>query len=283
MNASLNLSQIGGNRISSHSAFTTTPINFIHRMESDKSPNWNPQGSQVEIFDRDTYHNGPLTRNVEKLLDVPEDSDLLFSSNGENFISEGDGDSVEETLLSARIHVPVVEYGKSRLIQIRQSSCYLIYSTVTCLACICLFVWNLLRAYQHSWDVPTWRNHRWEEVCEVVLGVVIILEILATFTLAGWKEVCNDWELIFDAVVLVLTSLTLIFGLCHIISGGETFEMNLPLIIIRMIMQPIRLVYSCFGVRLAQGLNETNDIQMPEHDFEEFTVPRGTSKELPVF
>lgn len=119
---------------------------------------------------------------------------------------------------------------------------YLLY----CLACFAvtafLLAWNLVKGVQNNWNLPQWKHHRWEEALEVGIGVLIVAETLLTMRVLGLRAFFSSLWCIFDLAVALLTVVSVCYGLEHLGRKGEICEANVPLLMLRFVLQPARVL-----------------------------------------
>lgn len=174
------------------------------------------------------------------------------------------------------------EQSRQTLLRWRQSNCYIFYCCFCFVLTLFLFIWNFYRAHLNGWSIPQWRHHLWEEYLEILLSIIILSEIAISMSLIGCKDFFNDCEFIFGFFVMTMTLVTIAFALFNIVGGGTLFEFNLPFLIIRFILQPMRLCYTLMHIRDAHQMHDIDDILMPEDDeLREFYSKRES--ELPVY
>ncbi|CAK9000659.1 unnamed protein product [Durusdinium trenchii] len=134
------------------------------------------------------------------------------------------------------------EQARHAILSWRLKRPYLIYSLACATVMFGLLVWNIVKGIQNNWNLPQWKHHRWEEVLEVTIGLVIVLEVLLTLRVLGVRDfLANPW-CVFDATVAVLTVVSTGYGLEHLGRQGEICEAQLPLLFLRFVLQPARLL-----------------------------------------
>mmetsp|Transcript_96919 Transcript_96919/g.312935 ORF Transcript_96919/g.312935 Transcript_96919/m.312935 type:complete len:257 (+) Transcript_96919:80-850(+) len=143
---------------------------------------------------------------------------------------------------SARSRISRTERARHAILAWRLERPYLLY----CLACFIvtsfLLCWNLAKGMQNHWNLPQWQHHRWEEATEVGIGVLIVAETLLTMRVLGLRAFfCSAW-CIFDFVVALLTIVSICYGLEHLGLNGEICEANVPLLMLRFVLQPARVL-----------------------------------------
>jgi len=252
-----------------------------------------PGGSNVERPNSDrgqlkviSTRSGKLSANIDPDLRSPlTQNEASHSSRGGprhrgldgeyDYMQDYDGDGPSGRIL-------VAEQSRQTLLQWRQSNCYIFYCCFCFVLTIFLFVWNIYRAHMQGWNIPKWRHHLWEEYLEILLSLIILSELAISMWLIGCKDFFQDCELIFGFFVMAMTLVTIAFALFHIIAGGAIFELELPFLIIRFILQPLRLWYTLTHIRDAHQMHEIDDIQMPlDDEGREFYSKRES--ELPVY
>eukprot|EP00405_Crypthecodinium_cohnii_P059362 CAMPEP_0206634594 /NCGR_PEP_ID=MMETSP0325_2-20121206/70123_1 /ASSEMBLY_ACC=CAM_ASM_000347 /TAXON_ID=2866 /ORGANISM="Crypthecodinium cohnii, Strain Seligo" /LENGTH=139 /DNA_ID=CAMNT_0054160397 /DNA_START=69 /DNA_END=489 /DNA_ORIENTATION=+ len=105
-----------------------------------------------------------------------------------------------------------------------------------------------MRGLENHWNLPQWKHHPAEEVVELAIGTCIVLETL--FTMA-------------DAL---LTVVSMGFGLRHLGRKGEVAEADVPLLLIRFILQPSRVVALGYSTWRTQQIQ--NNVRELRVDFD---------------
>ncbi|CAJ1397239.1 unnamed protein product [Effrenium voratum] len=119
---------------------------------------------------------------------------------------------------------------------------YLIYSLACAALMLLLLVWNVVKGVQNNWNLPQWKHHRWEEYLEVGIGIVIVLEVVLTLRLLGARDFFANGWCVFDFIVALLAVISTCYGLEHLGRQGEICEAQLPLLFVRFVLQPARLL-----------------------------------------
>ncbi|CAK0900418.1 unnamed protein product, partial [Prorocentrum cordatum] len=152
---------------------------------------------------------------------------------------------------------------------------YLIYCTVCAGVQAWLLAWNLIKGVQNHWNLPQWKHHRWEEVTEVTIGVLIVSETLLTLRVVGIRDFfCNCW-CVFDLLVAALTVVSVGYALEHVGRHGNIAEANVPLLMLRFVLQPARVfaaVASTWRTRRMQ--NHVDELRV---DFDSLPVDGYTA------
>merc|ERR1712048_1214805 len=125
--------------------------------------------------------------------------------------------------------------------------------------------WNLSKGVQNHWNLPQWKHHRWEEALEVGIGVLIVAETLLTMRVLGVRTFfCSCW-CVFDFVVTVLTLVSIGYGLKHLGRKGEITEADVPLLMLRFVLQPARVLAAVAGTYRAHNMQ--NSVEELRVDF----------------
>lgn len=143
-----------------------------------------------------------------------------------------------------RRHASITHTERARhaILSFRLRWPYLIYCVVIFVFTLFLFCWNVVKGMENNWNLPQWKHHPWEEVMEVLIGACMTIETFITLRLLGVKTFFrNSWHT-FDFVVMMLTILSILYGLEHLGRRGEICEADVPLLMIRFILQPIRVM-----------------------------------------
>jgi len=142
----------------------------------------------------------------------------------------------------ARSRISRTERARHAILAWRLERPYLLY----CLACFgvtaFLLSWNLAKGVQNHWNFPQWKHHRWEELLEVGIGVLMVAETLLTMRVLGLRAFFSSGWCIFDFIVALLTIVSVCYGLEHLGTRGEICEANVPLLMLRFVLQPARVL-----------------------------------------
>ncbi|CAK0900420.1 unnamed protein product [Prorocentrum cordatum] len=115
----------------------------------------------------------------------------------------------------------------------------------------------------------------WEEVTEVTIGVLIVSETLLTLRVVGIRDFfCNCW-CVFDLLVAALTVVSVGYALEHVGRHGNIAEANVPLLMLRFVLQPARVfaaVASTWRTRRMQ--NHVDELRV---DFDSLPVDGYTA------
>merc|ERR1712084_192860 len=82
---------------------------------------------------------------------------------------------------------------------------------------------------------------------EVTIGAAIVVETSITMRILGVRTFFASCWCIFDFSVAVLTAISIGYGLKHIGSRGEIVEADVPLLLIRFVLQPSRVLAAILG------------------------------------
>lgn len=119
---------------------------------------------------------------------------------------------------------------------------YLLYCLAVAATTAFLLLWNLIKGVQNEWNLPMWKHHRWEEVLEVSIGVLIVTETVVTLGMLGCRVFFSSCWCVFDFCVALLTIVSIAYGLEHLGRQGEICEANVPLLLSRFVLQPARVL-----------------------------------------
>lgn len=150
---------------------------------------------------------------------------------------------------------------------------YLVYTFIFSTLTAYLLLWNLLKAAQNGWNIPQWKHHRWEEWLEVTIGAGIVVETCLTLYVLGVRSFFSSWWCIFDFTVALLTVVSISYGLVHLGRKGEVCEANMPLLLVRFVLQPVRVLTVCRST--CQTRNIQNQVDSMVVDFD--SIPAGHS------
>merc|ERR1712232_792847 len=124
---------------------------------------------------------------------------------------------------------------------------YLIYCVACAGVAAFLLAWNLWKGMQNNWNLPQWKHHRWEEAMEVTIGASMVVETTITMRILGVRTFFASCWCVFDFVVALLTAISIGYGLKHLGSEGEIVEADVPLLLIRFVLQPSRVLTAVLG------------------------------------
>lgn len=196
-----------------------------------------PADSSGELCRAEDQSNGPAdARDAHWLLRLGNHG---VSANGTHRRARVSGnDRTRHAILAWRLERP-----------------YLAYSASCAMVTAGLLAWNLVKGVQNGWDLPQWKHHRWEEVTEVTIGVIIVVETLLTMRVLGLRAFLSNYWCLLDLGVAVLTIVSIGYGLVHLGRRGELCEASVPLLLLRFVLQPARVV------ALAAGAVRTRQMQ----------------------
>lgn len=115
---------------------------------------------------------------------------------------------------------------------------------------------------QNNWNLPQWKHHFWEEVLEVTLGACMVLETLLTLWVLGFKPFFRNCWCIFDFMVMLATAVSIGWGLEHIGRKGEITEADVPLLCLRFVLQPARIIAVCMSARRTREMQKVDELQV---------------------
>jgi len=160
----------------------------------------------------------------------------------------------------ARKRISSSERARHAILDLRLRRPYLLYCLAVSGATSFLLVWNLIKGVQNQWNLPMWKHHRWEEVLEILIGVLIVIETTVTLKMLGCRSFFGNRWCIFDFCVTLLTTLSIAYGLKHLGRKGEIVEADMPLLMVRFVLQPTRVllmaVNSYRAQRMQAGVDE---------------------------
>jgi len=191
-------------------------------------------------------------------------------SSGNWLLRIGAGQSTSSS--SAR-RITSKERARHAILSWRLERPYLLY----CLACASvtafLLAWNVVKGVQNSWNLPQWKHHRWEEALEVGIGVLIFAETMLTMRVLGARDFFSNGWCIFDFCVAALTVVSIGYGLEHLGRKGEICEANIPLLTLRFVLQPARvLAVAASTYRTRQMQNQVDELRV---DFGSLELQEG--------
>mmetsp|Transcript_34197 Transcript_34197/g.72813 ORF Transcript_34197/g.72813 Transcript_34197/m.72813 type:complete len:292 (+) Transcript_34197:349-1224(+) len=156
--------------------------------------------------------------------------------------------------------------GRHAILAFRLTRPYLIYCFVVSASTCWLLVWNVMRGLENHWNLPQWKHHPAEEVVELAIGTCIVLETLFTMAALGLRAFCTSLWCLFDLLVALLTVVSMGFGLRHLGRKGEVAEADVPLLLIRFILQPSRVVALGYSTWRTQQIQ--NNVRELRVDFD---------------
>lgn len=140
---------------------------------------------------------------------------------------------------------------------------YLVYCLCCSTATAFLLGWNVFKGVKNNWNLPQWKHHKWEEAMEVSIGVFIVAETLLTIRVVGLRAFFHSWWFVFDFGVALLTVVSIFYGLKHLGREGELCEADLPLLLLRFVLQPSRALAACVGTyRTHHMQNQVDELQV---------------------
>jgi len=154
------------------------------------------------------------------------------------------------------------EWARHRILKWRLKRPYLLYCLCCSAATLGLLAWNLTKGMQHNWDLPQWKHNRWEEVLEVMLGAGMVIETLLTLWVLGVRDFFRSCWCIFDFVVMLITVLSITWGLIHIGRMGEIAEADVPLLCLRFVAQPLRVMAVCMSASRTHEMQQVDELQV---------------------
>eukprot|EP00927_Polykrikos_kofoidii_P084224 TRINITY_DN8820_c0_g1_i2.p1 TRINITY_DN8820_c0_g1~~TRINITY_DN8820_c0_g1_i2.p1 ORF type:complete len:249 (-),score=32.07 TRINITY_DN8820_c0_g1_i2:73-819(-) len=155
------------------------------------------------------------------------------------------------------------ERARHAILSWRLKRPYLVY----CFGCagltLFLLVWNLVKGVQNDWNLPQWKHHFWEEALEVSIGVLIVVETMITMRVIGLRAFVGSCWCLFDLAVALLTAVSICYGLKHLGRRGEICEADVPLLLMRFILQPARVLAALASTyRTRQMQSEVDELRV---------------------
>lgn len=161
--------------------------------------------------------------------------------------------------------VPCHERVRHALLSARLQKAYVIYCV------FCFFLSSLIcgsslarAAGTSAWnDVSSHRWESWETMLEIGIGLVVCVETLCTLWLTGPREFFRDAWCVFDIGVVALTMMSwvLLFTRSAVISSETFLQLDMPLLILRFILQPCRMLATASMARRVRKMQQnTMDI-----------------------
>lgn len=155
-------------------------------------------------------------------------------------------------------HISVAEQAKTAVLAWRLQPSYLIYCFVLSTLTGILVFWNFFK-FARNHHLPEWQHHVFEELLEVIIGGCMIVETMMTIPMLGVREFFASAWCIFDLLLAVLTAISIGYGMHHLGRRGEVVEANVPLLMLRFVLQPVRAVVICWGASRAREMQRGAD------------------------
>lgn len=130
------------------------------------------------------------------------------------------------------------------LLRWRLRRCYMVYSMVLCSLCLLLFGSTVRSLVSLHGKGHRWSDHAfstWETMLEVGVGVALVIEIFIHCSIVGARVWCQSCVNASDTVFAVLTVASWLMMLSRPRLSGF---LDMPLLAIRFILQPCRVVAS---------------------------------------
>ena len=134
---------------------------------------------------------------------------------------------------------------------------YLVYCCVLGIVSLLLLAFHVYQGLQTDWDIGDYEVHWVAEVCEIAIGVVLVLETFVTLAMLGWRAFWTSRWCRFDLLVSLLTLLSFACMFVVVESGATLGEnsvidgverwVEMPLLIARFALQPMRLMQRSSG------------------------------------
>merc|ERR1712157_306063 len=98
---------------------------------------------------------------------------------------------------------------------------------------------------------------------EVTIGASMIVETCMTVRIVGCHHFCTSAWGVLDIGLGVLAAISLGYGLKHVGTGAEICESDVPLLLARFALQPLRVFFSLAGTyRIQQMQTELCELQV---------------------
>mmetsp|Transcript_12195 Transcript_12195/g.28639 ORF Transcript_12195/g.28639 Transcript_12195/m.28639 type:complete len:233 (-) Transcript_12195:224-922(-) len=168
-----------------------------------------------------------------------------------------------------RQHVPVGERARHVILWWRLRRCYVLYCLGCCAVASFLLIWNVLEG-AWNWCFLLHHQHVWEEVLEAAIAFCFGLETLLTLYVVGPQVFFRKPWCILDAVVIVLMAVSFVYsstcnlGVC--VDCERLQGVDVAFLIIRLVLQPLRVLAICAGAFRARRLQQ--DVDASEVDFD---------------
>lgn len=185
-------------------------------------------------------------------------------------------DEFERVLSEAgEMEVAYKDRLKHLLLSLRLRRMYALYCFICCVLSAVVCSSTVFRVAKHTTQGHIVQEHRWqswETTIEVLIGLAVCAETTTTLWLRGWRSFVRDLWCLFDSLVVILTLLNwclllLKHGFGEI--GKKAMEdVDLPLFVLRFVLQPFRLCAALSMVRRVTHMHQnTLDISfdVPEH------------------
>lgn len=161
--------------------------------------------------------------------------------------------------LTGRKHLSRDDMAKHAILTWRLQRPYLIYCVCCSIATLFLLGWNCYKGVQNHWNLPQWKHNRWEEIMEVALGACMTVETALTLWVLGARTFFKDCSCVFDFGVMLLTVVSISYGLEHLGRKGEITEADVPLLCLRFVLQPARVLAVCSAARRTREMQHEVD------------------------
>lgn len=116
---------------------------------------------------------------------------------------------------------------------------------------------HLLRLKHEGRTILAYQRHAWELALEMVIASAVGTETLSTLWLAGRHAFLRDCWCIFDTSVVLLTLADWCLHLVRwALLAGEMLEMDLPMLALRFVLQPCRVLAAVSMVRRVKQMQD---------------------------
>lgn len=116
---------------------------------------------------------------------------------------------------------------------------------------------RLVRLKHEGRAISSYERQPWETLLEVLIGLAVCTETLSTLWLTGRAAFLRDSWCIFDATVVVLTLLDWLFRVLRwALLEEEVLRVDLPLLAMRFVLQPCRVLAAVSMVRRVHQMQQ---------------------------
>mmetsp|Transcript_65825 Transcript_65825/g.140837 ORF Transcript_65825/g.140837 Transcript_65825/m.140837 type:complete len:225 (-) Transcript_65825:271-945(-) len=159
------------------------------------------------------------------------------------------------------------EWTHHAILEWRLRPQYLLYCGGCFAVTAFLLIWNILEWMSNDGDLSRWRHHAWEDMLEVGIGLALITETSLNFFLLGIRGFVRSKWCIFDLVVALLTLVSIAYGVVNTVSTNPgqqpIVQAEMPLLMVRFVLQPLRVLAVCGGIYRARHLqHEVDDLSV---------------------
>mmetsp|Transcript_16886 Transcript_16886/g.49387 ORF Transcript_16886/g.49387 Transcript_16886/m.49387 type:complete len:198 (+) Transcript_16886:166-759(+) len=162
--------------------------------------------------------------------------------------------------------------GRHAILSWRLWSSYLFYCVCCFILTVFLLVWTLIKGMQNHWNLPDWKHHQWEEILEVGVSTALVVETLNSVWVCGVVEFFRSCWHILDVVVAVLAMISVGYGLSHLRQPGNIYHASLPLLMLRFVLQPARVLVQAKYTHRIHQMQKVNELPV---DFNSLRLGQG--------